>query len=366
MDFIYKVVGTPLGYLMWGMMKLVNNYALALFLFTVVINICLLPLNIKQQKSTSKMTLLQPEIKDIQSRYSDDKAKVQEEMMKLYQREKYNPMAGCFPMLIQMPILFGMIDVIYRPLTHLMHMNAQTLELAQNILTSMDPTRNYSSFNIQLSIIQAIKQNPASFSALGGEALSQISSLNMTFFGMDLSLVPEFSMISGMFSGAWNPVALIPIMSGLLALGVSLLTMRQSSMNATSPDANATTMKGMMLMMPIMSTTIAFSVAGGVGLYWCYSNIMSIFRTLLLNKLYNPRELAEKVKAEYEARKETERAERKEARKKMKKGEVLEGKEQEKALTAKELNRIKLAEARKRDAEKYGEEYVDVTDDDLV
>jgi YidC/Oxa1 family membrane protein insertase len=58
--------------------------------------------------------------------------------MKVYQREKYNPMSGCLPMLIQMPILFGMIDVIYRPLTHLMHLPQETITLAQNILSRMD------------------------------------------------------------------------------------------------------------------------------------------------------------------------------------------------------------------------------------
>ena len=358
------ILGTPLGYIMWAIMKVINNYALALFLFTILVNVCLMPLNIKQQKSTSKMTLLQPELKDLQAKYSDNKAKYQEEMMKLYQREKYNPASGCLPMLIQMPILFGMIDVIYRPLTHLLHLPTETIDMAQNILMRMNVGQSYSSFNVQLSVIQAIKQNPESFSALGGEALAQINALNMTFLGMDLSLVPEVGMLTGIFSGGWNSVAIIPILSGVFALIAALVSMKQSTM--TTPDGNAGAMKGMMLMMPIMSTTIAFSVAGGVGLYWCYSNIVTIGRTLLLNKLYNPKDLAEKVKAEYEARKEAERKERIEARKQVKQGKVLDSKDQEKALTAKEISRRKLAEARKRDAEKYGEEYVDVTDEDLT
>jgi YidC/Oxa1 family membrane protein insertase len=72
------ILGTPLGFVMWAISKVVNNYALALFIFTVLVNLCLLPLNIKQQKSTSKMTLLQPELKELQEKYKNDKEKYQQ------------------------------------------------------------------------------------------------------------------------------------------------------------------------------------------------------------------------------------------------------------------------------------------------
>ncbi|MCL2068272.1 MAG: YidC/Oxa1 family membrane protein insertase [Oscillospiraceae bacterium] len=337
-----------------------GSYALSLFVFTVIVNLCLMPLNIKQQKSTSKMTILQPEIKELQEKYKDDKQKLQEETMKIYQREKYNPMSGCFPLLIQMPILFGMIDVIYNPLRHLLNLPAQTIELAQNILARLDISRTYSGFNVQLAIISAIKEQPEAFSALGPNALASISNLNMTLFGMDLTAVPSVSMLTGIFSGGWDPLVLIPIFSGISALIMSLISMRNMVSAPNGPN-----MKGMMYMMPVFSLMISFSVAGGVGLYWCYSNIVGIGRTTVMNKLYNPKEMAEKAKAEFERRKEEERKARIEARKQAKES-GLDGKDKKKGMTAKEINRMKLAEARKRDAEKYGEEYVEVTDKDLV
>lgn len=117
-----------------------------------------------------------------------------------------------------------------------------------------------------------------------------------------------------------------------------------------------------MLMMPVFSTMIAFSVPAGVGLYWFYSNIASLGQSLILNKFYNPKEMAEKARIEMEERREKERLERIEAKKLAKEnGEEVK----EKVLSQKEVNRKKLAEARKRDAERYGEEYVEVTDDDL-
>jgi YidC/Oxa1 family membrane protein insertase len=358
------ILGTPMGWVMWAISRVVSIYALSLFLFTVIVNLCLMPLNIKQQKSTSKMTLLQPELAELQKQYGSNKEKYQQEMMKVYQREKYNPMSGCLPLLIQMPILFGMIDVIYNPLTHLIRLPAGTIAIAENILSHLNVGQAYTSFNVQLAIIRAIRETPRAFSALGGEALASIQSLNMSFFGIDLTDVPSFGMLTGMFSGGWNPVVLIPILSGLSALVVSLISIRQAAQNPNAATGN--NMKGMMLIMPIFSTMFAFSVAGGVGLYWFYSNVVSIGRTLLMNKLYNPREMAEEAKRAFEERQQLARQERIEARRKLKQGAPLDEKTKEIALTGKEASRRKLAEARRRDAEKYGEEYVEVTDDDLV
>ena len=100
--------------------------------------------------------------------------------------------------------------------------------------------------------------------------------------------------------------------------------------------------------------TVAFQVPAGVGMYWILSNLFMMGQTLILNKFYNPREMAEKAKREAEERREKERLERIEAKKKARSGDA-----------QKEINRQKLAAARKADAEKYGDVYTDVTDDDL-
>lgn len=158
-------------------------------------------------------------------------------------------------------------------------------------------------------------------------------------------------------------------------------------------------MKAMMYLMPLMSVWIAFSVPVGVGIYWIVSNVLSGVQSVVLFKLYNP----EKYKAEYEAKlqeeEERKRLERQKRRqRKLDRGEELTDddldeeelrrkQEQEKKskraarsadeeeaarrraeeeyLTAKEINRRRLAEARRQDAEKYGEEYAEVTDKDL-
>ena len=117
--------------------------------------------------------------------------------------------------------------------------------------------------------------------------------------------------------------------------------------------------KGMMFMMPLLSVFISFSVPAGVGIYWIYSNIISVIQTLLLNKYLNPQKLAAEEMARDEQKREEERKARIESKKLAKEtGDTG-------ALSQKEINKRKLAEARRRDAEKYGEEFVEVTDNDF-
>jgi YidC/Oxa1 family membrane protein insertase len=108
----------------------------------------------------------------------------------------------------------------------------------------------------------------------------------------------------------------------------------------------------MMLMMPLMSLWFTFQVPAGVGIYWIISNLVMMVQSMILNKVYNPTQMAEKYVAEEAARKEQERAEKIAARKLLKE----KGMENAAAaLSQKEIDRQKLQAARRRDAEKYGD-----------
>ncbi|MDR2933582.1 MAG: YidC/Oxa1 family membrane protein insertase [Oscillospiraceae bacterium] len=362
MNFINQILGYPLGWIMWALYNLFKNYGVALFIFTLIIKAATFPLSLKQQKSTSKMSRIQPQITELQNRYKNNKEKLNEEMMALYQKEGYNPMSGCLPLLIQMPILFGMIDVIYNPLKHILRLPADIIEAGMEILSGI--TGAPAAAGAQLDLISNIKLNPGAFSVMGQDIIQQITDLNLTFFGMDLTIRPSVSMFGEIFTN-FNPVILIPILSGVSALAASLQSMRVSAASSSAGGG----MKGMMYIMPIFSVMIAFSVAAGVGLYWFFSNILSLLQTAILTKIYNPKEIAEKAQKELEERQERERQERIEAKKKLREAArqgSLSDEDLPKAMTAKELNRKKLADARKRDADKYGEVYVEVTDEDLM
>lgn len=348
-------LGVPLGYVMWVLYKLVPNYALALLLFTLLTRLILLPLSIKQQKSMAKMAVFQPKMQELQKKYANNKEKLQEEMMKLYSEEGYNPMSGCLPMLIQLPILMGLIDVIYKPLKHILHMGDATIEAAVEIAKNMGVTNNYAP---QLAVMQAFGQDSAAFSSLGEEFASAIAGFDLNLFGIfNLAETPTVG---------FNLMIILPIVSGLSALVMSLVSMRQSAASNPAAAGNGAT-KTMMLFMPLMSLMIAFSVPAGVVLYWIYSNLIAIVQSLLLNKFYNPQKMAEKMRQEMEEKKQQQRQQKIEAKKQLRE-QPEEAKTQvdaAAALSEKEKRRQKLAAARRRDAEKYGEEYKEVTDEDL-
>lgn len=89
------------------------GYVMAIFLLTLLVRLIVLPLNIKQTKSQQKMQEIQPEIAKLQKKYKNNPEKAQQEMMKLYKDNNVNPMSGCLPLLIQMPILFALYYVFY-------------------------------------------------------------------------------------------------------------------------------------------------------------------------------------------------------------------------------------------------------------
>ncbi|MFQ9873121.1 MAG: YidC/Oxa1 family membrane protein insertase [Oscillospiraceae bacterium] len=359
MNLISTIIGTPLGWVMWLCYTVVRNYGVALILFTLITRLLMFPLSVKQQKSSVKMAAFGPKMRALQTKYANNKEKLSEEMTKLYQEEGYNPMSSCLPLLIQLPILYGLIDVIYNPLKHMLRFSneiiTRAMEIAQNVLGA---TGGHVA-SAQLGVVTAYQNNPGAFAPLGQEfgqeVLDKLAHFDITFLGLNLAETPHWG---------FNLLVLIPILSGLSALLMSLISMRNNKLMQGENAGGGGMMKGMMLVMPLFSLFFTFSVPAGVGFYWVVSNLIAVGQTLLLNKLYDPRKIAEaRAKAEEEQR-EQERLEKMEAKKKLKSGEATKT-DREKALSEKELNRLKLAEARKRDAERYGEEYVEVTDEDL-
>lgn len=364
MNFITKLFGIPLGYVMWAIHKVIPNYGVALLVFTAITRIFLFPLAIRQQKSSAKMASIQPKLTKLQQKYGHDQGKLNEEMQKLYAEEGYSPTAGCLPLLIQMPILFGLIDVIYRPMTHLLRFSKELIAQATTIFEGLGgaPLKNPSL--LELEIVSAVKSGNKSFNALGAGALAAINGLDYTFLGMNLMIKPEWSMLTGIFKGQFNPVILIPILSGITSFLMSYLSTKISAgANAGGADATAGAMKTMMFTMPIFSLWIAFSVPAGVGLYWIYSNIFGIAQSLVMNKFYNTKDLQAQMAEEQVGRKKEALAQAQVERRELQK-ELLDGKDLDRDLSQKEIDSLRLAAARKKMADKYGDG--DKTDDETT
>ena len=134
MGWISEAIGSVLGLIMWLMYKIPPyNYALAIVLFTLVTKIILFPLSVKQQKSAAAMAAFQPKLEKLKKQYANNQQKLQEEQMKLYSEEGINPMASCLPLFIQFPILYGIFDVVYRPISHILRFSSDVIESARAI-----------------------------------------------------------------------------------------------------------------------------------------------------------------------------------------------------------------------------------------
>ena len=344
------ILGVPLGWVMKFIYGFIQNYGLSIIVFTILVKLLMLPMAVKQQKSQAKMAVVQPQMLELQKRYANNQQKLQEELAALYAREGYNPTSGCLTMFIQFPIIMGLYDVIYKPLTHVLALGSETLTKATEIATSLGllPEKLYSA---EPYIISAVQNDPAAFEALGADIVSKIQNFDMYFLGINLGDTPTM---------AFNALLLIPILSFASQMLMTVISFRNNNTGSDNPSMAG--MKATMYMMPFLSAWICFSVPAGVGMYWIVSSVLSLLQMVILNKFYNPKEMAEKARIESERRRELEKAERAKRREEAKAGEA---EAKRKALSQKEINRQKLAEARRRDAEKYGEVYVEVTDKDL-
>ena len=295
---MFKIISVPFGYLLEWVYSFTHNYAIALLIFAIVVKLVLFPFGIKQQKNSQLQARLLPKQKAIEKKYAgrNDAAtqkKRQEELTKLFQDEKYNPLSGCLPLLIQFPIIIALYDVIRDPLTYLMHLPAETVAKFKDIMVTFEKYAETKPELIsEISIISKIKEAPEAFSSLMteiGVALEDIPNLGL--FGMDLGETPSFSPVS-----SWLLI-LIPVISLISSFLSSILT-KKFSYQPPSTQQTDSSMKVMTYAMPFMSLYIAFNVPAAVGLYWIYQNLLSPLQQFILSKMYKiPVITEEEIKA---------------------------------------------------------------------
>lgn len=368
MTSIFKLFSEPLSWIMSFIYNIFEaipfNYTVTLIIFTIIIKAALFPLSIKQQKSTAKMASFQPKIKALQKKYSNNRQKLQEETMKLYSEEGFSPFSGCLPLLLQFPILFGLIYLVYEPLTYVLRFSSdlisRAIPIAEKILNMPLMYDNGSATTTaQISVINAFNIDPSAFSDLGSEFIDKISRIDLTLFGINLGDIPslDFTSISAIL------LMIIPILSGLSSFFVSYLSMKINS-KSTGNEIQGFT-KGMLLIMPIFSLIISFQFPVGVSFYWILSNILMLVQTIILNKVWSPKIIAQKIEIEKNNIKSSNKKDLVLIKDSNDKNDDLDNDRKNNSILQKDLDRKKLSEARKRDAKKYGETFIEVTDDDL-
>lgn len=281
----------PFGWILSWCYELVGNYGWSLVLFTVLTRIIMIPLAISQQKGMAKQTRLQPKIKKIQQRYAGNQQKINEEMNALYQREGANPLgAGCLPLAIQFPIMIGLYGVIYRPLSYVLHLPKETVDMLTAAVQKIaGEASGRAASAIELSVINHADEVIKALPNLSADVAEKLQNFDFTFLGINMARTPDFKV----FDLLW----LIPILSGVTSLMTSALSyMRQRK---TNPEMSKNPAMGCMSFgMPLFSVYIAFQFPAGIGIYWTMSNLFMFFQTLVIGHTHSPKNVLAKVMIE--------------------------------------------------------------------
>lgn len=295
---MFQFFANIFGYLLDWLYMLVNNYGLAIILFTVIIKILLLPLSVKQQRTMKKSTELQEKMKVIQFKYKNDPEKMNQEVMNLYKSENMSPFSGCLTGIVQFILILSVFYMVRCPLTYMQKVPQDTVntyiqQLKENervvsdVYPEIDLIREY-------NFLKEINPEDENIEKLN---------LQMNLFGLDLSKIPQQNMTD-------YTVYIIPvlyILSSFVSIRMTTaMTERkqkeQQKLIAENADGTINaekseekeenemdtimqTNKMMSWMMPILSISIAFVAPLGLALYWLMNNVLMIVERIVLDKL---------------------------------------------------------------------------------
>ena len=215
MDIFGTLIARPFGWVFWAILQLINNYGVALILFSLIVKILLYPLQYKGKKGMLAQQRLQPKIKDIEARYKNDRNAYNAALQELYSQNGISPMSGCLPMLLTFPIMIGLYRVIRQPLSYVFGVSKDALTALINELSA-------SSAEAATALAGMVDGSAAINEITMMKYLPKTSEyfIDMNFLGLDLTQTPRFGF-------EW--LVILPILSGATALLMSILSQKMQA-----------------------------------------------------------------------------------------------------------------------------------------
>lgn len=281
-DFLLK----PLGWILQQFAELFGgSFAWSVFMFTLVVNLLMIPLNIKTQKSSVGQMRIRPKMEALKKKYGDDKQRYSAELQKLYQEENVSMSGGCLPMLIRLPIMLGVYQVVLSPLKYIAGVSTELIQKATDLATKAGIVNNTA--YPEVDIINNLGHK--GLASVSNSISQEMGNINFNFFGINLTDSPKFdinifSQEAGKgFESSW----IIPILAFAAAMLTSIVSMQIQK--RANPDAPR--MGGMMLTMPFISLFIGFSVSCAAGFYWACSSLISGAIQSIIQIYYGPNKI---------------------------------------------------------------------------
>lgn len=273
---MFAFIANVFGYLLNFLYDLLNNYGLAIIIFSILVKIILLPLTIKQQKTMEKTTKMQDELKSLQFKYKNDPEKLNKEMMDMYKRENMSPFSGCLSSIVQLILILAVFYLVRSPLTYMKKVDTNTISEYTN---KLETKTNYPE-------VQIIKEYGKENSAFD---------INMDFLGLDLSNVPSTNLkdVKSLI------IPFLYVISSIVSTKVTM-SMQNAKINEekenngeqeeSMEEMMQNTNKTMSYMMPIMAFSISLVAPLGLALYWLMSNVLMIIERIFINKFIAKKE----------------------------------------------------------------------------
>ena len=282
MQTLFNIINIPLAWVLRFIAGAFGgNFAVSVFVFTLLINLAFIPLTVKSQKSSVQQMRIKPKLDELKKKYGDDKQKYSAAMQELYQQENVSMSGGCLPMIFRLIIMMSIYWLIMQPITYLMNVDASVIETAKEALNL-----GTKSGNVELSILSAVQSGKIN----SPEIAKAMETVSFNFFGINLTETPTFSFnIFGDFQKIW----IMPLLAFTCQILSSLLSM--ALQKKVNPDAPS--MMGMMLTMPLISLFIGFKLPGGVTFYWACSSLIGGLIQVAVQSFYGPHKLLAKERS---------------------------------------------------------------------
>lgn len=290
------------GYIMLFIYQIVQNYGVAIIIFTVLVKLILLPFTIKQQKSLERTQELQPLMQELQRKYGNDQQKFAEEYQKLLKSKNMSLMSsmgctGCLLSLVQLPIVLAMFYMMASPLTHILKIDENTINEYKDEINNARKEE----------MVALIRQSGEAYGSGDAEIDTLIATANEASYldkrYYEIDIIKEKGLINMDFlninlcdiasmNKANKFLLVIPILSTVftyLSLIISTNLNKKKGIKTPNPDDSEIPMPDMRvmnIMMPIMMGYIAYSVPQGVGLYWATNNLLSVIQTLATSVIF--------------------------------------------------------------------------------
>ena len=319
------IILTPFVWLLKCFYSWFDSYGLALILFAVVVKVVLFPLSLKGKRSMIQMNMLSGQMQKLQKQYANNRERYNLEVQKLYEKEKVNPMGGCLWSFIPLLILMVLYPIIRQPIHYMMGINdADTLNAIANVVNwgavaldngwirqAAETFANDAGYN-QLYLSSLITpDNLAAVQAAAGEAGKNIFSINFDFLGLvDLSQIPKLKFWT--MEGGLG-LFLLPVISAGSSVLFSVISMKTNAVNKQAQQAaNNASMRTMLIVSPLISLWIGFTLPAALCVYWIANNLLSMLQEFICGRLL--KKDYEKAAAAQAERERLEKEEEKEER----------------------------------------------------